>query len=171
MRVHRNSDECYAILTACVTDPVVRPQPLFVSVGTADFVSGWLTRICRERVEPIKISELVIVRMRDELIGQMEKQGELEKGFRHQLKANLRVLRTDSQIRQKGIRVIEKLWEHRPPFHGYCYGSRVLIGHWSADSSGKLHVKTPLFDTTEALDPEHVAGIRRAFIELKAPAG
>lgn len=170
VKVYRDSREYFNQLTKMVTSAEAVRQPLYVSVGTADFVSGWITRICREQSEPIQITELVIVRMSDARIRSLEKQELLQKGFLQTLKANIRVMMTDSVLRQRAIRVLERRWKGQSPFHGYCYGTRVLVGKWAADADGKISVKTPLHDTDEKNDPVVVSDVRRAFTELYSQA-
>jgi hypothetical protein len=170
VKIYRDSREYFDQLTKMVTSAEAVRQPLYVSVGTADFVSGWITRICREQPETVQITELVIVRMSDARIRSLEKQGLLQKGFLQTLKANIRVMTTDSVLRQRAIRVLERHWKGQSPFHGYCYGTRVLVGTWAADADGKISVKTPLHDTDETNDPEVVSRVRRAFTELERQA-
>lgn len=165
VNVYLTSDQVYSVLTALVTSADTEPKSLYVSVGTADFVCPWIKRIATEWHQRILITELVIVRMRDEVIRALEERGLLEPGFLKALEGNIKAMATDDAVVEKGIKVVERFWENRPPFHGYLYGSRVLVGKWETDSTGRLHVRTLVYDTS---DPEEVARVRKAFARSRS---
>jgi hypothetical protein len=64
--------------------------------------------------------------------------------FKDRLEANLRGIANDSLIRSHGVQIEVIRWTRLPPFHGHMYGDDLLIGPWSIDSTGLLHVQTPM---------------------------
>ena len=144
-----------------------QPQPLFVSIGSGDFVSSWLTRLYHEysitgENKP-KINKLVIKRLTYSQIDMYEQIGILQPGFRVAAESNIQILQNDPLLKREGVTVEEREWKSLPPFHGYLYGDRLLIGPWMVNEAGQLHVKTPLWETNQRNFAGRHAMIRELF--------
>ena len=160
--VYRNSDEVYPAITKLVTS-AKQKHPLLVSIGEGDFVQSWLSRICEEHQSHVQISRLVLARIRTDLAEVLEEQGLLRSEFRSSMLANIEALRADPGVQRADIQVEVRTWSGLPPFHGWLFGDRMLIGRWSVNDAGELHVKTPVFDTDTRSDPAGHTFARDAF--------
>lgn len=169
VRIH-TVDKYTDVLTRLVTD-TVEPQPLYVSVGHADFVSQWLDRLYRETgqiggTEP-RITRLIVKRLSDDAIGKLEEVGALSSGFGEKLASNLKTIRSNPGITRNRVEIQERFWIGLPPFHGYLFGDRLLIGPWSVDEAGHLHVQTPILETRRASTPSRHEWARTQFEEQR----
>lgn len=128
-------------------------KPLYFFVGKADFIVPWISRICREQVNPPKISELIIVRMTSETINRLIRKGELSKEFLAALNNNIDTMMNDRVLKEKNIRVSIRYWGTLgiPPLHGFKFGNELLYNKWAKDGSGKYHVQTSLIRITPTM--------------------
>lgn len=166
VKVH-HSKTYNRVLTGLVTRSN-QLQPLFVSIGSGDFVASWLTRLYSEENITVenkipKINKLVIKRLAYPLIDKLEKIDVLEPGFRDATESNIRILRNDPFLKRERVTVEEREWQSLPPFHGYLYGDRLLIGPWMVNQAGYLHVKTPLWETNQRHFPGRLSMAREFF--------
>lgn len=160
--VQLESKHYYRVLTEIVTGSAER-KPLYVSVGTGDFVSPWIRRTCSDQTAPVQISDLVIVRLSDEVLASYLSKKLLDPEFLQKLTSNIRDMKTDSAVRKMGITVVERYWPHVSPFHGYLYGNRMLLGRWEVDEKNYFHVRTPLHDGDADHFPELFRQVSEAF--------
>jgi len=140
---------------------------LCCSVGIADFIVPWLQRLYRHaemnhKPSP-KIQRILIRHLPYALIEELSRCGVLGDDFSSRLQGNISTLTNDSVISGHGVRVEVRPWKQLPPFHGLLYSKDFLAGVWSIDSSGRLHVQTPLTHLTSDRFADRVAAARRAF--------
>lgn len=125
-------------------------EALYVSVGTGDFLTPWLTRLYSEPITGLakpraRVNRLVIKHIDFDAAEAYEAVGVLETGFVAKLRLNLQTLRTDSDLAAHGVSVHTSTWPQLPLFHGYVFGDQFLIESWRVGSGGYLHVRTPLW--------------------------
>jgi nucleoside phosphorylase len=121
-----------------LTDAVIRGQPttLYVSAGECDVTALWLRRRYDAQPPP-RIERVVVLRMRDKTIADLERRQHLAKGFGNRLRENLAALQ-DLLTRRGvafGVRGVDRI----PEFHGYLYGEHLFRGSWTIDDRGYLH--------------------------------
>lgn len=139
---------------------------LHVSVGTADFVTPWLTRLYAEAVHggpSPNFNHLVIKHLNFDKASQLEKAGAFKTNFVAKLKMNIEALQTDPAIKAAGIACDTREWPVLPLFHGYLVGAWFLIGQWLVGQGGQLHVRTSLYKSTEKQLPNIHAFLRSSF--------
>ena len=139
-----------AVLTDLVRS-VREPQPLFLSVGSADFVAPWLERLYTAAddaasKEP-QISRLILKSLDYALIDRLEGAQVLPPGFGVKLKTNIATIKAIPGIRRNHVKVEERTWTRLPPFAGFLFGDRLLVGPWAVDDDGFLHVRVNIVET------------------------
>lgn len=166
IKVH-HMEEYTQALTKLVTERR-ESRTLFVSIGTGDFLAPWLTRLYTEesiafRDREPKISKLVVKRLPSAMISELEKIHLLEDGFNTRVEMNIQALKKDPNLKRSGVSVEEREWKDIPPFHGYMYGEKILIGPWMVNEAGQLHVKAPLWETRQKDFPKRHETVRTWF--------
>ena len=140
---------------------------LCCSVGIGDFIVPWLQRLYRHtemnhKLTP-KIQRILIRHLPYALIEELSRCGVLGNDFGPRLQSNISTLINDSVISGHGVGVEVHPWAQLPSFHGLLYSQDFLAGIWSIDSSGRLHVQTPLSHFTGNRFPDRLAAARRTF--------
>ncbi len=167
VRVHLSIAAYTKSLTNLVTNKG-EDRTLFASVGNADFIAPWLTRLFAEHAsnpeaKRPRLRRLVVKHIGEELAEKLQALGVLEPTFTASLQSNLEKLRSDPYIKKHGIAVDLCTWDGLPAFHGYLYQDRILVGSWMVNEGGHLHVKTPLFEASHKSAPEQYKAVRSAF--------
>lgn len=146
-RIYRSMADYDRVLTKIVTKSPVSDD-YYVSAGTGDFVVPWLQRLYRHAEisgAPVpRIRKLVFKCLSIELMDTLLNNRMLAGEFKDRLDANLRGICNDELIRSRGLEIEIRRWTQLPPFHGHMFGDNLLIGAWSIDSTGFLHVQTPV---------------------------
>jgi hypothetical protein len=143
------------------------PHDLCCSVGTADFIVPWLQRLYRHAEANFKpspkIQKILIRHLPYKLIEELSKCGVLDSGFGNTLRSNVFNLTNDSVIGNHGVKIEVRPWGQVPPFHGHLYSLDFLVGLWSIDSAGRLHVQTPITHLKGERFADRLAVARKAF--------
>lgn len=121
-----------------LTDAVVRgpAATLYVSAGECDITEMWLRRRYDAQPPP-RIERVVVLRMRDETMADLEARQHLAKGFGDRLHENLAALH--DLLTRRGVALVVRVVDRIPAFHGYLYGDHLFRGSWTADDRGYLH--------------------------------
>jgi hypothetical protein len=165
-RVYSESVESEGALTRTVCRSK-ELHDLCCSVGTADFVVPWLQRLYRNaesnhKPAP-KIQRVLIRHLPYALIEELSRCGVLDSEFGTRLRGNVSNLINDSVISSHGARVEVRPWSQLPPFHGHLYSQDLIVGVWSIDSAGRLHVQTPMTHLSGDRFADRIAAARRTF--------
>jgi hypothetical protein len=119
-------------------------QPLYVSVGEAEWVYGFLSRLFHETANEDnkpKISELVILHLSKEAALRFENVNLLSVNFYDRMNGNIEGLKKLSS--ENKIKFGEILCENFPDYHGFMFGDWTLRGEWT-HNSGIFNVRTSL---------------------------
>lgn len=127
--------------------------PLYVSVGTGDFLTPWLTRLYSEPATSLdkptaRIERLSVKHIELQAAARFEAAQVLEPNFVRKLELNLNTLKTDSDLVTHGVTLDTSTWQRLPLFHGYLFDDQFLIGPWRVGPSGYLHARTPLYKSS-----------------------
>lgn len=145
---------------------------LYVSVGTADFVTPWLTRLYAEpavglQTSAPRLDALVLKHIDLNAAEALEAAGALEPRFVERLRLNMEDLqREGSDLTKRAVRFKTCLWKLLPFFHGYLFEDTFLIGPWRVGHGGHLHVRTPLVQGSAKELPNVYQYLRTAFSQL-----
>jgi hypothetical protein len=165
-RIYKSTADFDKILTRLVMRPTTA-KDYYVSAGTADFTVPWLQRLYRHAEingGPIpKIRRLIFKCISIELMDILLANHMLAVEFKERLEANLRGITHDSLITSYGVQIEVRRWTRLPPFHGHMFGDELLIGPWSIDSTGLLHVQTPMTHFRGKLIRESLDTVRKDF--------
>lgn len=145
---------------------------LYVSVGTGDFLTPWIRRLYAESVTDTKcprIQRLIVKHIDLDKARGLEALKILEPRFVDKLQLNIETLQSDLALKSYGIEVEVRHWPTMPFFHGYLVGKEFLIGHWQFGHGGQLHVRTPLFKSSEEKLPSVYKFVKEQFEEAYKP--
>ncbi|MDR2716793.1 MAG: hypothetical protein LBB89_01830 [Treponema sp.] len=120
-------------------------ETLYVSVGEAEWVYGFLSRLLQETTSEDnkpKFSKLAILHLSKEAAERFEKEKRLSVNFYGRMNGNIEGLKKLSSVNK--IKFCSILCEDIPNFHGYMFGNWVLKGEWKRDNSGTYGVRTSL---------------------------
>lgn len=167
-RIYRSTADYDRALTRIVTKSPVSDD-YYVSAGTGDFVVPWLQRLYRHAEingSPVpRIRRLVFKCLSIEIMDTLLNNRMLAGEFKDRLEANLHGICNDALIRSHGVEIEIRRWTRLPPFHGHMFGENLLIGPWSIDSAGLLHVQTPVTHFRAKLSSEERAIASKAFAD------
>jgi nucleoside phosphorylase len=145
-----------------LTDAVIRGQPstLYVSAGECDVTAMWLRRRYDAQPPP-RIQRVVVLRMRDETIADLERRQHLARGFGDRLRENLAALH--DVLTRRGVAFAVRVVDRIPAFHGYLYGDHLFRGSWTADDRGHLHHRGDVLYFQQHSSPERFAEAMAVF--------
>lgn len=157
------------LLTKIVTRSKA-PAVYFTSVGEADWVVSWLTRLIADHLEggrpAPKISRLVVKHVPLTLATEFEMKGLLAPGFARRLEGNLGLLREDAGLRRLKIGAETEEWsKFPPPFHGHLYNDWAVVARWTVDDASRLHVRTQMCAFHRSSAPVRYEEIKARFEE------
>jgi hypothetical protein len=152
-------------LEALVTSSNIPRQPLYVAIGSGDFVSSWLPRLIekfRRNRRAVRVSSLTILSLAENISREMEANGELAAGFSDRMLNNIEALK-NSFLGPFEWRV----WQSHPVFHGYVYSNSALVGNWARSERGHLDVMTSLEEIRTGFKGDKFDGYKEAFRNAK----
>jgi hypothetical protein len=147
-----NSENSYLLKTSLDYELFLRlillknsfDKTLYVSVGEADWVYGFLSRLFQETANEDnkpKISKLVVLHLSKEAALRFENDKLLSVNFYDRMNGNIEGLKKLSS--ENKIKFGDILCEKFPDFHGYMFGDWTLRGEWT-HNSGIFNVRTSL---------------------------
>lgn len=166
-KVYSEAAEYDTALTQAVSR-ASESHDLYCSVGTADFIVPWLQRLYRHaeiNYKPAPRIHRVLVRhLPYGLIDDLSRCGALDGEFGSRLGANILSLEKDPVIGSHGVEIEVRPWKRLPAFHGHMYSQDLLIGLWSIDSGGHLHVQSPVTHLSGSRHSDRLEAARKTFI-------
>ena len=138
-------------------------KTLYVSVGEADWVFGFLSRLYQEATiedNKPKINKLIVLHLSETRAARFEVDNLLPTDFHNRMSFNIKGLQDLSAENHFDFEDIPI--DNIPDFHGQMYGDWVLLGKWEI-KNGLHHVRTPL--TAYYRNNENFELFRKMFIE------